>query len=85
MHIKFCTIVVFLNPNCPLLDVNASVATLDQLVTNGFLFQELPLSNNSVELFSMKANLIVGDGSVCALVFLNGNKIPVAVSAPLRY
>ena len=41
--------------------------------------------NNSVDLFSIKASLTIGQDSVCAIVFLDQNGHPVVASVPLRY
>ena len=57
------------------------------LESNGFLLQGLQLINNnySVEIFSIKASLTIGQGSVCAIAFLDKNGLPVAASVALRY
>lgn len=65
-------------------EVNINVSKLEALESTGFLLQGLQFINSSVELFSINTALRVGPGSVCAIVFLDRNGYPVAVSSPLR-
>lgn len=68
-----------------LIGVNISVDTLEQYIqSDGYQLQGFPFVNNSVKMFSIKAALTVEQGSVCALVFLDRNKKPVAISTPIR-
>lgn len=68
------------------IEVNINVSKSEIVEINGFFIQGLQfVNNNSVELFSFKASLSIDPESVCAVVFLNRNRVPVAVSTPLRY
>ena len=66
------------------IEANTSVSTLEQLQSEGYQLQGFPFINNSVELFSVKVPLTVERGSVCSLVFLDRDKMPIAATAVLR-
>ena len=66
-------------------EVKINISKLEILESNGFFLQELQLINNSVEIFSIKSSLTIGQGSVCAIAFLDEKGHPVAVSMALRY
>ena len=62
------------------------VNTSKRFDSGGYLLQRLPFVDNLViRIFSINVTLFVEKGSVCALVFLNKDKIPVIATAPLRY
>ena len=63
---------------------NINIIKLEIIESNGFLLQGLQFVSNSVELFSIKTQLTVGQGSVCAIVFLDRNGYPVAASMSHR-
>ena len=59
--------------------------TLEQSEYGGYRLQVLPLPSSPVELFSLQAEVAVGQGSVCALAFFGRDIIgPVVVTAPIR-
>ena len=58
--------------------------TLKQSEYDGYRLQVLPFLSSPVELFSLQAEVAVGQGSVCALAFFNRDMNLVTVSAPIR-
>lgn len=66
-----------------LTEIESDVDLFKNLESNGFQLQVFPFQNNSVKFFSVQAALTIEHGSVCAFVFLNSYKKPVAASAPL--
>ena len=65
-------------------EVSIKISKLEVSESTGFLLQGLQFINNSVDLISINSALTVGPGSVCAIVFLDRNRYPVATSLPLR-
>ena len=58
--------------------------TLKQSEYGGYRLQVLPFLSSPVELFSLQAEVAVGQGSVCALAFFDRDMNLVTVSAPIR-
>ena len=58
--------------------------TVEQSEYGGYRLQVLPLLSSPVELFSLQAEVAVGQGSVCALAFFSRDIVdPVVVTAPI--